>query len=113
MWPIAWTLFWKAYPQTVWVAPPAPYTQPLVHPWVDAPPVFSWLVGLVAWLDGDRTLTDVISDPQPRLLGIGLRIIAILLAYLLGRRVMGRLPSLVGLLALGTVPLPVGVARSH
>jgi hypothetical protein len=109
--PTAWTLFWKAYPQTVWVAPPAPYTQPLVHPWVDAPPLFSWLVGLVAWLDGDRTLTDVISDPQPRLLGIGLSIIAMLLAYLLGRRVMGVLPSLVGLLLIATAPIPVVLDR--
>ncbi|GAC1507216.1 MAG: hypothetical protein NVS1B3_07430 [Candidatus Dormibacteraceae bacterium] len=109
--PTAWTLFWKAYPQAVWVAPPPPYTQPLVHPWVDAPPLFSWLVGLVAWLDGDRTLTDVISDPQPRLLGIGLSIIAMLLAYLLGRLVMGVLPSLVGLWLIATAPIPVVLDR--
>jgi len=50
--PTAWTLFWKAYPQAVWVAPPAPYTEPLVHPWVDAPPLFGWLVGVMAVLVG-------------------------------------------------------------
>jgi hypothetical protein len=109
--PTAWSLFWKAYPQEVWVAPPAPFTQPLVHPWVDAPPVFSWLVGLFAWIDGDRTLTDVISDPTPRLLGIGLSIIAMLLAYLLGRLVMGVLPSLVGLWLMATAPIPVVLDR--
>jgi len=109
--PTAWTLFGKAYPQTVWVAPPAPYTEPLVHPWVDAPPLFSWLVGLMAWFDGDRTLNDVISDPKPRLLGIGLSIIAMLLAYLLGRLVMGVLPSLVGMWLMATAPIPVVLDR--
>jgi hypothetical protein len=65
----------------------------------------------MAWFDGDRTLTDVISDPKPRLLGIGLSLIAMLLAYLLGRLVMGVLPSLVGLWLMATAPIPVVLER--
>jgi len=88
-----WSLFWKAYPAAVRAAPPAPFNQPLVHPYIDAPPLFTWLVGMVAWLDGDRSLNDVLHDPGPRLLGIGLSIVVLVLAYLLGRLVIGVLPA--------------------
>jgi hypothetical protein len=106
-----WSLFWMAYPAAVRSAPPAPFNEPLVHPYIDAPPLFSWLVGAVAWLDGDRTLNDVIHDPGPRLLGIGLSIAALLLAYLLGRLVIGVLPAMVGLWLLATAPIPVVLDR--
>ncbi len=109
--PTAWTLFWKAYPTWAWETPPPPYTQPLVHPWVDAPPVFSWIVGLLAWLGGDRTLNDVINDPRPRLLGIGLSILALVLAYVLGRTVFGQWPSLIGVWLLAVSPIPVVLDR--
>lgn len=109
--PTAWTLFWKAYPESVWAAPPPPYTEPLVHPWVDAPPVFSWTIGLAAWLGGDRTLADVINDPRPRLIGIGLSIVALVLAYLLGRMVFGPWPSLAGVWLLAVSPIPVVLDR--
>jgi hypothetical protein len=106
-----WSLFWKAYPAAVRAAPPAPFNQPLVHPYIDAPPLFSWMVGLVGWLDGDRTLADVVHDPGPRLLGIGLSILALFLAYLLGRLVLGVLPALVGLVLMATAPIPVVLHR--
>jgi len=106
-----WSLFWKAYPAAVRAAPPAPFNQPLVHPYIDAPPLFSWLVGTVAWLDGDRTLNDVVHDPGPRLLGIGLSIAALLLAYALGRLVVGVLPALVGLWLMAVAPIPVVLDR--
>jgi 4-amino-4-deoxy-L-arabinose transferase-like glycosyltransferase len=109
--PTAWTIFWKAYPSSVWVAPPPPYTEPLVHPWVDAPPVFSWIIGLAAWLGGDRTLIDVINDPRPRLIGIGLSIAALVLAYLLGRMVFGTWPSVIGAWLLAVSPIPVVLDR--
>ncbi len=109
--PTAWTLFWNAYPKSVWQDPPPPYIEPLVHPWVDAPPVFSWIIGLAAWLDGDRTLNDVINDPRPRLIGIGLSIVALVLAYLLGRMVFGTWPSLVGVWLLAVSPIPVVLDR--
>ena len=109
--PTAWTLFWKAYPQSVWQSPPPPFSEPLVHPWVDAPPLFSWVIGALSWLGGDRTLLDTINDPRPRLFGIALSIVAMLLAYLLGRMVIGVWPSLVGLWLVATAPIPVVLDR--
>lgn len=109
--PTAWTIFWKAYPQSVWQSPPPPFTLPLVHPWVDAPPLFSWIIGFLSWLGGDRTLLDTINDPRPRLFGIALSIFAILLAYLLGRMVIGVWPSMVGLWLVATAPVPVVLDR--
>jgi len=106
-----WSLFWKVYPAAVRAAPPAPFNQPLVHPYIDAPPLFTWLVGVVAWLDGDRSLNDVFHDPGPRLLGIGLSIIALLLAYFLGRLVIGVLPALIGLWLMAVAPIPVVLDR--
>jgi len=106
-----WSLFWQAYPEAVRSAPPPPFSEPLVHPYIDAPPLFSWLVGISAWLDGDRTLTDVVHDPNYRLLGIGLSIVALVLAYLLGRLVIGSLPSLVGLWLMAVAPIPVVLHR--
>lgn len=109
--PTAWTLFWKAYPKSVWEAPPAPFTEPLVHPWVDAPPVFSWIVGFAAWLGGDRTLLDVVNDPRPRLIGIALSVVAMALAYILGRMVFGTWPAVTGLWLLAVSPVPVVLDR--
>jgi hypothetical protein len=106
-----WSLFWQAYPAAVRAPPPPPFNQPLVHPYIDAPPLFSWLVGAVAWLDGDRSLTDVVHDPGPRLLGIGLSIVALILAYLLGRLVVGVMPAMIGLWLMATSPIPVVLNR--
>lgn len=109
--PTAWTLFWKAYPRDVWQAPPPPFNLPLVHPWVDAPPLFSWIIGVAAWLGGDRTLLDAVNDPRPRLVGIALSIVALVLVYLLGRAVLGAGPSLVGIWLLAVSPIPVVLDR--
>ena len=109
--PTAWTLFWKAYPQDVWQAPPAPYVEPLVHPWVDAPPLFSWITGLAGWIGGDRTLLDAINDPRPRLIGIALSIVALVLVYVLGRAVLGIGPSVAGVWLLAVSPIPVVLDR--
>ena len=109
--PTAWTLFWKAYPQDVWQAPPPPYIEPLVHPWVDAPPVFSWIIGLAGWIGGDRSLLDAINDPKPRLIGIALSIVALVLVYVLGRSVLGVGPSVAGVWLLAVSPIPVVLDR--
>ena len=106
-----WSLFWQAYPAAVRALPPPPFSEPLVYPYIDAPPLFSWLVGVVAWLDGDRTLIDVIHDPGPRLFCIGLSITALVLSYLLGRLVIGVLPALIGVLLMATAPIPVVLGR--
>lgn len=109
--PTGWSLFWNLYPQAVRSLPPAPFTEPIVHPYVDAPPLFSWLVGAVAWLDGDRTLGDVFHDPGYRLLAIALSLVTLVLAYLLGRLLIGVVPALVGLWLLATGPLSVLMGR--
>jgi hypothetical protein len=109
--PTAWTLFWKAYPPDVLQAPPPPYIEPLVHPWVDAPPLFSWIIGLAGWLGGDRTLLDAINDPRPRLIGIALSIVALVLVYVLGRAVLGVGPSVAGVWLLAVSPIPVLLDR--
>ena len=106
-----WSLFWQAYPTAVRALPPAPFSEPMVYPYIDAPPLFSWLVGAVAWLDGDRTLIDVIHDPGPRLLGIGFSVAALVLSYLLGRLVIGVFPALIALLLMATAPIPVVLGR--
>src|SRR5260221_8556 len=105
------SLFWHAYPAAVRSAPPPPFNEPLVHPYIDAPPVFTWLVGAVAWLDGDRSLADGVHDPGPRLLGIALSIVALVLAYLLGRLVLGVPPPAVRLWLMAVAPIPVVLDR--
>jgi hypothetical protein len=106
-----WSIFWYLYPASVRSPSPPPFTEPLVHPYIDAPPLFSWLVGAVAWLDGDRTLDQVVHDPGYRVLAIALSLVGLLLVYLLGRLVVGVLPALVGLWLLATAPIAVLMGR--
>ena len=109
--PTGWSIYWYVYPAAVRSPSPPPFTEPLVHPYIDAPPLFSWLVGAVAWLDGDRTLEQVVHDPGYRLLAIGLSIATLALAYLLGRLIIGVLPALVGVWLLATAPISVLMGR--
>jgi Dolichyl-phosphate-mannose-protein mannosyltransferase len=106
-----WSLFWNLYPASVRSPSPPPFTEPLVHPYIDAPPLFSWMVGAVAWLDGDRTLGQVVHDPGYRLLAIALSLLTLLLAYLLGRLLLGVVPALIGLWLLATAPISVLMGR--
>ena len=106
-----WSIYWYVYPASVRSPSPPPFTEPLVHPYIDAPPLFSWLVGAVAWLDGDRTLTDVVHDPGYRLLAVALSVLTLALAYLLGRLVVGVLPALVGVWLLATAPISTLLGR--
>jgi 4-amino-4-deoxy-L-arabinose transferase-like glycosyltransferase len=106
-----WTLFWTAYPPANVVPPPPPFYEPLAHPYLDAPPLFAWIAGAAAWLNGDRTLTDTIHDPGPRLVGIALAVIAAALAFALGRRVLGVAPALVGLFLFAVAPASVVLGR--
>ncbi|MEA2682046.1 MAG: hypothetical protein QOK05_374 [Chloroflexota bacterium] len=82
----------------------------LVHPFLDHPPLFGLLVGGAAWLQGARAFTEVTAQmirPVPTLLSV----VALWLAYLLGRRVLGAPPALVGVLLLATAPAAVVVQR--
>ena len=106
-----WSIFWQLYPAAVRSPSPPPFTEPLVHPYIDAPPLFSWLVGAFAWLDGDRTVTQTAHDPTYRLLAIGLSLLTLLLLYLLGRLLVGVIPALVGIWLLAIAPISVLMGR--
>lgn len=82
----------------------------IVHPFLDHPPVFGILVGGAAWLAGARELTDVKVDmirPVPILCGV----LAILLLYLLARRLLGPPAAMAGIVLLATSPAAVLMQR--
>jgi hypothetical protein len=83
---------------------------PMVHHWMDHPPGFGLVVGGLAWLFGDRQLTDVTAG-QIRLLPVVSGSLSIVLAYVLGSRVLGAAPALVGALLLATAPGAVLLSR--
>jgi hypothetical protein len=85
-------------------------TFPMVHHWLDHPPGFSLVVGGLAWLMGDRNLLDVTAQ-QIRLLPVVSATLSILLAYVLGSRVLGPAPALIGALLLATAPGAVLFSR--
>lgn len=82
----------------------------VVHPFLDHPPLFGLLTGAVAWLQGARQLTDVTAS-MIRPVPIALSGVALLLAYLLGRRVMGAAPAMIGVLLLATSPAAILLQR--
>jgi hypothetical protein len=104
----SWSYF-PAYPHVT--ALPAYGTSfPMVHHWLDHPPGFSLVVGGLAWLFGDRQLLDVTAG-QIRLLPIATGSLSIVLAYVLGSRVLGAAPALIGALLLATAPGAVLLSR--
>jgi hypothetical protein len=83
---------------------------PMVHHWLDHPPLFALVMGGWAWLLGTREMAAV--DPaQIRLLPVAFSLAALLLAYLLGRRVLGSGPALAAGLLLATSPAAVLLSR--
>ena len=92
--PAGWTLFSNAYPSSsLQQVAPSDWT---IHPYLDNPPLMSLLAGAIVWLRGDRTFAEVVHDPTPRLLAIAMTTVTIPLLYLVGRRVLGEGPALVG-----------------
>lgn len=85
-------------------------TYPLVHHWMDHPPLFSYLMGAWALLTGARQMADVTAG-QVRVLPVLFSTLAILLVYLLGRRFLRPLPALVGAALLATAPAAVLLSR--
>jgi hypothetical protein len=86
------------------------YNYPIVHPYLDHPPLFSLLIGGAAWLAGARQMFDVTAEMiRPPV--ILLSALAIALAYLLGRRLLGRGPALLGAALLATAPGAVLFSR--
>jgi 4-amino-4-deoxy-L-arabinose transferase-like glycosyltransferase len=85
-------------------------TYHITHPWFSHPPLFSILVGGWAYLTGARDFADV-TAATVRPVAVFLSIASLLLAYLLVRRLLGRGPALVGVLALAVSPGAVLMSR--
>ena len=82
----------------------------LVHPFLDHPPLFSLLVGGWAWLRGARELVDV-NVGVIRAVPIALSLLALLLAYMLLRRLFVAAEAMAGSVLLATSPVAVLFAR--
>lgn len=83
---------------------------PLVTPYLDHPPLFSILVGGVAWIAGERELTDV-SLSVIRLVPIGLSLVVLVLAYRLAQATVGIWAALIAILLLAFSPAAITLAR--
>lgn len=86
------------------------YTYPIVHPWLDHPPLFSLVVGGYAWLMGARELTDV-TPGMIRPVAVVLSTLTIVLLYVLGRRLIGQVPAMIGAFILASAPVAVLLGR--
>ena len=78
-------------------------TYGIVHPWFSHPPLLSLLTGGWVYLQGARSLTDVTAQ-MVRPVGIVLGLVSLVLAYLLGRRILDRPAALIGVLLLAVTP---------
>jgi 4-amino-4-deoxy-L-arabinose transferase-like glycosyltransferase len=107
--PTGWTGLWAAYGH--WVSFEWQGNEyPLVTPYLDHPPLFSILVGGVAWIAGERELTDV-SLSVIRLVPIGLSLVVLILAYRLAQATVGIWPALIAILLLAFSPAAITLAR--
>jgi 4-amino-4-deoxy-L-arabinose transferase-like glycosyltransferase len=101
--PTSWS-YLPAYPETFPLREPdTGRVLPGVHHWLDHPPVFALLVGGTAWLAGERQFEDVTAGVI-RLPVIALSMLTLLLAFLLGRRLLGPLPALLGAALFAVAP---------
>jgi 4-amino-4-deoxy-L-arabinose transferase-like glycosyltransferase len=85
-------------------------TFPLVHPFLDHPPLFSLLVGAEAWLFGARDLGDV-TTAMTRPLAITLGALSVPLMYALARRVLPAGAAVIGTVLFATAPVAVLLGR--
>jgi uncharacterized membrane protein len=85
-------------------------TYPMVHHWMDHPPLFSYLMGGWVMLLGARRMSEVAAW-QLRIPPILFSVAALFLAYLLARRFLGRGPALVGAGLLAAAPGAVLLSR--
>ncbi|MFN2464414.1 MAG: ArnT family glycosyltransferase [Candidatus Dormibacteria bacterium] len=86
-------------------------TYPVVHPYLDHPPLFSVLVGGVAWLQGARRITDV-SPGMVRPVAIVLSAATIPLMYALVRRTLSPGAGFLGAGLFAVAPACVYFGRS-
>jgi MYXO-CTERM domain-containing protein len=85
-------------------------TFPLVHDWMDHPPLFGYVMGGWVWLLGARSMLDV-TPAQVHSLPAIFSTATVPLVYLLGRPMLGRVPSLIGAALLATAPAAVLMGR--
>jgi 4-amino-4-deoxy-L-arabinose transferase-like glycosyltransferase len=84
-------------------------TVPVVHHWMDHPPLYSLIIGGWVWLLGARDMTgfDVV---EVRLVPVACSTLTVPLVYLLGRRFIGG-AAMLGALLLATAPAAVLFGR--
>jgi 4-amino-4-deoxy-L-arabinose transferase-like glycosyltransferase len=85
-------------------------TFPMVHHSMDHPPLFGLIIGGWCWLTGARDMLQV-TAAQVRALPVAFDTLSVLLAYLLGRRLLGAGPALLGSALLATAPGAVLIGR--
>jgi 4-amino-4-deoxy-L-arabinose transferase-like glycosyltransferase len=101
--PTSWS-YLPAYPETFPLREPDNgRILPGVHHWLDHPPVFALLFGGFAWAAGERQYEEV-TDGVIRLPVIAFSMLTLLLAFLLGRRLLGTAPALLGAALFGLAP---------
>ena len=107
--PTGWTAFWDAYGQwRIFEWEGNQYA--LVTPYLDHPPLFSLLVGGVAWIAGERVMTDV-SLSVIRLVPIALSLVVLVLAYRLAQATVGTWPARFAILLLVFSPAAITLSR--
>jgi len=107
--PTGWTGFWDAYGHwRVFEWESKQYV--LVTPYLDHPPLFSLLVGGVAWIAGNRVMTDV-SLTVIRLVPIALSLLVLVLAYRLAQATVGTWPARIAILLLAFSPAAITLSR--
>ncbi|TMC05653.1 MAG: hypothetical protein E6J41_21400 [Chloroflexi bacterium] len=85
-------------------------TVPVVHHWMDHPPLYSLLIGGWVWLLGARDMTGF-NAVEVRLIPVACSTLTVPLVYLLGRRFIGAGAAMVGALLLATAPAAVLFGR--
>lgn len=83
---------------------------PLVHHWMDHPPLFAYLMGGWVWLLGDREMAQVTPE-QVRVIPVLLSTLSVLLVHRLGRRFLAVQAALAGAALLATAPGAVLLGR--
>jgi len=107
--PTGWTGLWDAYGQwQVFEWEGNQYA--MVTPYVDHPPLFSLLVGGVAWIAGERVQTDV-SLNVIRLVPVALSLLVLILAYRLAQATVGTWTARIAISLL--VFSPAAITLSH
>lgn len=83
---------------------------PMVHHWMDHPPLFGYVMGGWVWLLGDRSMLDV-TPAQVKVPPVIFSSLTIPLLHALGRQMIDRRASLAGALLLATGPGAVLMGR--